>query len=1851
MNHMYLKNLCLQQLEGGESYLQIFKDSLSKFVSLEILNAVICLVIGDDDEHALGSLLDAFIRMLETSVMFHEEFEKSDFHMILFRRILNHTNYTKLRCIYSKVEARRAPTAIEDIEFLGRNVYNYCLYKKMYGDFQFDLEQDVASLEPAEVGVFLDVLREICIDNRENTGLVEYLRRIAGSVNVDLLLAIADPKFTIHSTMVGSEDVFVLHPSQVIELDERMLVRMVLCGVNAEHSQCKVCGKRVLGCDGNAEEYLDAACAERYLGVAIVDIDELCNAVSHWKAFRSHRVLTALLRLIFKIQSNLEYCIHLRWFIIEEGSIEESTMITLLKHVSETLSIDDVSTVVKMFPYTDRTPKVAFSYFAVLFNGLTRHSANAFLKDVILNIAMRSKAEFMRIRPMIFEYYLSTTVTMACEAMQSEHLQAEYDTECCGNTSGIHSTDGHSSKHKEHVEIKKNARFEDFFGPLALFFSEDCEMFVRNNMFYIYPMIYSIPLFSRYVSDPDFSRTNGHLLVISLLLQGNQDKVQCMGYEGRELMEMGVEVIAPLFFSGYFKYSVLERLFGDVNGYIGSNLPRFLFALKRIYVERPFELKVCVFKVMKHVIDAVNESISAVSNCLFPFVEFFIRKHEDECGVDCKSVFIEYYSSFFDAKQFMKCMPRIFLYMDVERIVEWSSIGRRDEYLDLISRLLDARGYFVQEIATTKAVELLERMFMEQQALGACGVKLNTAGNNAAGVDAAEAEREEVFAKNMLRCFFTDECFRVKIGDVYKKLRIVDGKSASLIGSISRRYLPTDPLCIDSEVPCIECSSESIASVMVEMFLLEINPRKQDIYFFVIQETLKYVSRRFDRSVESIIEQFRGTQYFYEHLPARSTEKMYDRTYAFRRFLENMYGCLLYKLDKLGKQEYFDLLKYGGLLDEGFLEFNCLCLCKMLLECGDSKVLEVTTEIADDLDVGIDAMIPRFVLKLDRFSGRRYIDEKHLLRIALFLKDYYTAIQVLEKMIRKEKHRSMFDLLQYGYYMIGDYGKVMGISSMFARPNATNLFFGFCIDRNFEAAKRCLGLIGKQEGEDEKMRWDERVDAGKLFEEVVGKIDDEIAVFVADCKRIEGEFCRWKELNGRCELSRHFIKDCELVSKSRDVLSTLGVIAGRRDLADNNMMLLRCHLSLSVGVRSMLEKADSDPYDALVDIIGIYRGAEDDEEHSQRLSNDCRGCFEDLASIGSRSISDCLKLRRRISNRDGGAGDTECYESLNDFERDVRLEMIRRYRIEGDSARCAQEIGDMLLRNDWAVLYELAELKVAQGRIGNAKSALKKILELFPMSSMHYRRALVRYTELVDTKAAYEHALSILGDNGRLLLLGAKRFESTEAVKAMGLYIRGVECDRALCDEAIPRIFHLFSEMSSPSDTSTGARLLKGFVQSSMALLPPYYNQILSRLSHPNAEVVDEICNVVYVLMENYPNETFWKSLIMVNSQVLNTRRRMDGIMARLCLNNKVVFSNIKRVSEMLIEISKCKKSSMSMIADFPAFSGMFPAGVVVPNTNVLINGVRNEVEVLNSLQRPKRICFVGEDGRMYYWLCKNQDDLRKDSRFMDLNNIINNMAKKKEGEMYIRTYAVIPFNHESGIIEWIEGLSSLKAICEEYYTREGVSISEVARRFAKSKRVGQKDWMETVMRFPPRFHMWFYDNFSNPFNWLLARNNFTRTYAMMNIVGWFMGLGDRHAENILFDSKTGDTIHVDLNCIFGKGNEISVPERVPYRLTQNIVDAFGVMGLEGLYSDALCGTLELFLRNKNVLVSNLLSFVYDPLFEWRRKSVEMPKKIIAELSIRLEDLDASSKCETLNEEAMSDENLCMMYIGWLPFI
>jgi phosphatidylinositol kinase/protein kinase (PI-3 family) len=93
----------------------------------------------------------------------------------------------------------------------------------------------------------------------------------------------------------------------------------------------------------------------------------------------------------------------------------------------------------------------------------------------------------------------------------------------------------------------------------------------------------------------------------------------------------------------------------------------------------------------------------------------------------------------------------------------------------------------------------------------------------------------------------------------------------------------------------------------------------------------------------------------------------------------------------------------------------------------------------------------------------------------------------------------------------------------------------------------------------------------------------------------------------------------------------------------------------------------------------------------------------------------------------------------------------------------------------------------------------------------------------------------------------------------------------------------------------------------------------------------------------------------------------------------------------------------------------------------------------------------------------------------------------------------------------------------------------------------------------------------ADPSTWLQARTTFTRSTAAWSLAGHVVGLGDRHCDNLLVDLVTGANVQIDFGHLFDSGRELPIPEIVPFRLTQNITDSFGVCGVEGPFRNSCC--------------------------------------------------------------------------------
>jgi len=118
---------------------------------------------------------------------------------------------------------------------------------------------------------------------------------------------------------------------------------------------------------------------------------------------------------------------------------------------------------------------------------------------------------------------------------------------------------------------------------------------------------------------------------------------------------------------------------------------------------------------------------------------------------------------------------------------------------------------------------------------------------------------------------------------------------------------------------------------------------------------------------------------------------------------------------------------------------------------------------------------------------------------------------------------------------------------------------------------------------------------------------------------------------------------------------------------------------------------------------------------------------------------------------------------------------------------------------------------------------------------------------------------------------------------------------------------------------------------------------------------------------------------------------------------------------------------------------------------------------------------------------------------------------------------------------------------------------------------------------------------------WFDRRTNFTRSLAVMSMVGYVLGLGDRHPSNLLLDRMSGKILHID----FGDCFEVAMtrekfPEKIPFRLTRMLINAMEVTGIEGTYRSTCESVMTVLRNNKDSLMAVLEAFVYDPLLNWR---------------------------------------------------
>ena len=120
------------------------------------------------------------------------------------------------------------------------------------------------------------------------------------------------------------------------------------------------------------------------------------------------------------------------------------------------------------------------------------------------------------------------------------------------------------------------------------------------------------------------------------------------------------------------------------------------------------------------------------------------------------------------------------------------------------------------------------------------------------------------------------------------------------------------------------------------------------------------------------------------------------------------------------------------------------------------------------------------------------------------------------------------------------------------------------------------------------------------------------------------------------------------------------------------------------------------------------------------------------------------------------------------------------------------------------------------------------------------------------------------------------------------------------------------------------------------------------------------------------------------------------------------------------------------------------------------------------------------------------------------------------------------------------------------------------------------------------------------------------KSIAVFSIASYLIGIGDRHLENFLVDITDGEVLGIDFGIAFGSGVDLTTPELMPFRLTQQIEGVIAPHPLEGAYKQTMVHTLRALRKHKSLILDTCDIFVKEPLLDWTK---EAKKKLHQQLN------------------------------------
>ncbi|KAH6595655.1 hypothetical protein BASA61_003754 [Batrachochytrium salamandrivorans] len=331
-----------------------------------------------------------------------------------------------------------------------------------------------------------------------------------------------------------------------------------------------------------------------------------------------------------------------------------------------------------------------------------------------------------------------------------------------------------------------------------------------------------------------------------------------------------------------------------------------------------------------------------------------------------------------------------------------------------------------------------------------------------------------------------------------------------------------------------------------------------------------------------------------------------------------------------------------------------------------------------------------------------------------------------------------------------------------------------------------------------------------------------------------------------------------------------------------------------------------------------------------------------------------------------------------------------------------------------------------------------------------------------------------------------------------------------------------------------------------------------------------------------------------------------------------------KKITKQLPQLSTLELQHVSpKLLEAKDFDLAVPGSYVSGEPIVCIASFVPTLVIITSKQRPRRLNIKGSDGKECQFLLKGHEDLRQDERVMQLFGLVNTLlhtdAETFKRHLSIRRYPIVPLSPNSGLIGWVPHCDTLHSLIRDYRDSRKILLNIEHRLMLQM--APDYDFLSLLQKVEVFEYalenttgqdlykvLWLKSKNSEV--WLDRRTNYTRSLALMSMVGYILGLGDRHPSNLMLDRFTGTVIHIDFgDCFEVAINRDRYPERIPFRLTRMLINAMEVSGIEGNYRITCEHVMRVLRDNKDSLMAVLEAFVHDPLINWRLMTQTSPKQ------------------------------------------